>query len=102
MRKSMLTRSPTRNVRATEAFIENCEGPVIAFRGALPHSPVAGAANAAAFAYEVSSTGSDDTPVRLGRSDPLMPVRPTGEKKIGVTGEPLPVVIWLVNVQSLI
>ena len=91
----MLIRSPTRNVRATEAFIENCDGPVIEFRGALPHSPAAETANAAAFAYELSAIGSGDTPVRLGRNDPVMPVRPTGEKKTGVSGVPLPVVSWL-------
>ena len=45
--------------------------------------------------------GSGDTPVRLGRNDPVMPVRPTGEKKTGVSGVPLPVVSWLETVQSL-
>src|SRR5688500_13653189 len=101
IRKSMLTRSPTRKVRATEAFIENWDGPVMKFRGALPHSPVAGAVNAAMLAYDVSTVGSGDTPVRLGRVVPMMPVRPTGTSSDAVTGVPLPVVIWLVNVQSL-
>ena len=80
MRQSMLMRSPMRNVRATEAFIENCEGPVIELRDAVPHSPAAGTANAAGFAYVPSAVGSGDVPVRLGRDAPMMPVAPTGEK----------------------
>src|SRR5688500_20124456 len=80
MRKSMLIRSPTRKVRATDAFIENCDGPVIEFRGALPHSPAAGTANASALAYEPSLIGSGDTPVRLGRSDPRSEERRVGEE----------------------
>ena len=50
MRQSMLMRSPMRNVRVTEAFIENCEGPMNALRGAVPHSPDAGTLNANGFA----------------------------------------------------
>ena len=38
------------NCRDAFAFSENCYGPRIEFRGALPHSPGAGGSKAAGFA----------------------------------------------------
>jgi hypothetical protein len=36
-RKSVLVRSLIRKVRESDAFSENCRGPVMMFRPALPH-----------------------------------------------------------------
>ena len=75
---------------AVRAIARDVRGPVIELRGAFPHFPGAGAANASRFAY-VPTGGSLGTPVRSGRSDPITPVPPTVAKYTGVTGRPLPV-----------
>src|SRR5262245_11212290 len=100
-RQSPVTRSPMRNERPIPKLKVNGAGPRIEFRPALPHSPVAGAANAAGFTYDPSTCGSVVTPVRLARIGPVNPVAPTGARYTGVNGIALPVLRRLVNVHPL-
>src|SRR5690242_18017793 len=46
-RRSAFQRSPSRKVRDMDAFMVNCEGPVMEFRPALPHWPGSGTRTAA-------------------------------------------------------
>src|SRR5262245_51878531 len=100
-RRSMLTRSFTRNVRVSDAFSENCPGPVMVFRPALPHWPGAGAANAAALRNAPEEFVYKGAPVRFGRRLPVKPVPLTGARITGVSGIPLPMVSCDVSDHSL-
>src|SRR4051812_14231175 len=96
----MLIRFEILNPRDSDAFSENCDGPVMEFRGAFPHSPDAGAANAARFRKALPVSPSTGAPVTFGRRLPVIPVPCTGARIIGVSGMPLPSVSWPANVHD--
>ncbi len=88
-RHSSVQRLPSLNTRETLMSSENCAGPRIELRPALPQVPGTGVVNAAALAYEPGVVGALGMPVRVGRM-PTTPVPSIGRNDTGVNGRPLP------------
>ena len=98
--KVELRRSVIGNVVPKDAFRLNCDGPVMESRPALPHWPAGGGVYAAGFKNKPAGAEYSGAPVysgRMGRSR----LCPDGHQIDGVSGRPLPAVIWLGTVHSL-
>src|SRR5688500_6166818 len=96
----MLIRSLNCNVCAIDTFYENCTFPVLEFLPAFPYMTAAGSARGSGFRKPPDDCAYNGAPVAFGRKLPVMPVPATGARIMGVNGEPLPTVTWLVTVHS--
>src|SRR5258708_4934946 len=104
-RRLRFLRSATRKTRPSDALNANCDGPMMVSRPALPNCPGRGAPKAAKLKGCPAAASFTERPVAFARRLPVMPVPVVVDRApptVGVSGRPLPTLIALVKVQSLI